>query len=392
MEDFEFGPTLRALHELAPSDLLDSLSRLAGRMGAHDLTAYLVDFEQTTLFPISDRGVHLDPLVGVPTQGTLEGQSFIERQLFTLPVGDLTRVCVPILEGSDCTGVIAFTLAGRIDDEIRERSEELGMLVGAAIAITARYTDLFNSVRRRRAMSLPASIQWDLLPPLRLKTPEAVSTGVLEPAYDVGGDCFDHAINGYVIDVAIMDAMGHGLNSSIVSSLAVESYRHDRREGQPLSVVHDQIDKVLAENFGGQRFVTGQLAKLNVQTGRLIWTNAGHPRPLHVRAGHVLGSLPCRPSLPWGLGGRLQEEAEEELEPTDSVVFYTDGVIEGRSPSGEAFGLDRFVDLIEQASADRLPSDVILRTAINGVLDYQDRRLRDDATIVWLTWEGADGV
>ena len=269
------------------------------------------------------------------------------------------------------------------------------MLVGAAIAIAARYSDVFNLVRRRRAMSLPASIQWDLLPPLRLKTPEASSSGLLEPAYDVGGDCFDHAVNGFYIDVAIMDAMGHGLASSMISSLAVGSYRHDRREGQPLAVIHERLNKVLGERFGGDQFVTGQLAKLDVQSGRMNWINAGHPLPLHVRGGRVLSTLACRPSLPWGLGGGLVEEADTALQPGDSVVFFTDGVVEGRGPSGDPFGIDRFIALIEQAAADPVPTDVILRNAINGVLDYQDRRLRDDATIVWLTWErpkgGVDG-
>jgi serine phosphatase RsbU (regulator of sigma subunit) len=301
-------------------------------------------------------------------------------------------VCVPIIEGSDCTGVLAFTVGDPLDEAAHRRCEELGMLVGAAIAIAARYTDLFNLVRRRRSMSLPASIQWDLLPPLRLTTPEASSNGVLEPAYDVGGDCFDHTVNGYSVDVAIMDAMGHGLGSSILSSLAIESYRHDRREGQPLAVIHERLDQVLAENFGGERFVTGQLAKLDVQSGHLTWTNAGHPRPLHVRADRVVATLSCHPSWPWGLGGRLKEEASERLQPGDSVVFYTDGVVEGRAPTGEAFGMDRFVDLIERASAAREPSDVILRTAINGVLEFQQHRLRDDATIVWLTWIGPAGA
>jgi serine phosphatase RsbU (regulator of sigma subunit) len=213
-----------------------------------------------------------------------------------------------------------------------------------------------------------------------------MSSGVLEPAYDVGGDLFDHAVNGFAIDVAIMDAMGHGLGSSILSSLAVGSYRHERREGQPLRIIHERLDGVIADNFGGERFVTGQIARLDVQSGLLTWTNAGHPLPLHVRADQVLGPLSCRPSLPWGLRGRLAEEAEVPLEPGDSVVFYTDGVIEGRPPGGEPFGIDRFVDIIEQAAAARAPSDVILRMAINGVLEYQDRRLRDDATIVWLTW------
>ena len=59
--------------------------------------------------------------------------------------------------------------------------------------------------------------------------------GLLEPAYEVGGDCFDYALNGDVmLDVAVFDAMGHGLPSSIISGLAVGAYRHARRTGVPL--------------------------------------------------------------------------------------------------------------------------------------------------------------
>jgi len=388
VDEHEFGPTLRALHRLAPSEVTDSLAQLARRIGAYDVTTYLIDFEQSTLVPVPDRGAHVDAPIAVATEGTLEGRSFFERQLVTLAAGESTQVCVPILEGSDCTGVLSLTFPGDPDETARQDSEELGMLAGAAIAIAARYTDLFNLVRRGRAMTLSASIQWDLLPPLQLRTPEATSCGVLEPAYDVGGDCFDHAVNGFAVDIAIMDAMGHGLGSCILSSLAVGTYRHGRREGQPLRVIHERLDSVLAETFGGAQFVTGQLARLELHSGRLNWTNAGHPLPLHVRRNRVLGTLSCAPSLPWGLNGRPGEEAEADLEPGDSVVFYTDGVIEGRSSNGETFGMGRFVDLIERAAAAQVPSDGIVRTAINGVLEYQERRLRDDATLIWLTWNG----
>ena len=244
----DVGSMLRALNQLAPSDITDSLARLAHDMGAYDMTAFLVDFGQSTLCPIPDRGVHVDAPIGVATEGTLEGRCFLERRLVSEVTGGSTRVCVPILEGSDCTGVLAFTQSRDLDDDGRRRNEELGMLAGAAIAIAARNTDLFNLIRRRKAMSLPASIQWDLLPSLHLKTPEATSSGLLEPAYDVGGDFFDHSANGFTVDVAIMDAMGHGLGSSVVSSLAVGSYRHDRREGLPLGVIHDQLDRVLARS------------------------------------------------------------------------------------------------------------------------------------------------
>jgi len=386
MDNRDVGPTLRALRDLAPSDITDTLARLAQTLGAYAITIYLIDFEQSSLVPLPDRSAQVDSPISLATEGSLEGQAFVSRRIASEAAQETTRVCVPILEGSDFTGILAFTLHGPLDEAKASSCEELGMLAGAAIAVAARYTDLFNLLRRRKAMTLQASMQWDLLPPLRLKTPEAVSMGVLEPAYDVGGDFFDHAVNGFGLDLAIMDSMGHGLAASVVSSLAVGVYRHDRREGQPIRAIHQHLDQVLGEQFGGERFVTGQLGQLDLPTGHLTWTNAGHPRPLHIRRGVVTDTLNCRPSLPWGLGGHNVEVAEVALQPGDSVVFYTDGVVEGRLHGKEPFGLGRFVDLIERSIAASTPTDVTLRSAVNTILDFQERRLRDDAAILWATW------
>ena len=134
------------------------------------------------------------------------------------------------------------------------------------------------------------------------------SAAVLEPAYDVGGDCLDHAINGFDLDVAILDAMGHGLSSSVTSALVMGSYRHDRREGQALATIHKRLDAVIAEEFKGETFVTGQIGRLALQTGHFTWINAGHPPPLLVRDGRVVRALACRPSLPW-YRGPLEEQA-----------------------------------------------------------------------------------
>ncbi len=308
----DFGEALRALRSLAPSDITDTMRTLARRAGVLDLVVYLADFEQSFLYPVPDRGQHVDVPMGEAVAGTAAGLAFAERRMVTEAAAEGERTWVPILEGSECTGVLALTLP--TDDRTDGRDlEELGMLAGSVIAITARQTDLFNMVRRRRSMSLPASMQWDLLPPLHLQTPEGRSTGLLEPAYDVGGDTFDHAVNGFTLDVAIMDAMGHGLSSSLTSALAVGSYRRDRREGHPLAIIHRRLDEAVAGRFGGDAFVTGQLAQLDLRTGRLGWTNAGHPLPLLVRGGRVRHDLACKASLPWGLGGTMVEEAEHAL-------------------------------------------------------------------------------
>jgi serine phosphatase RsbU (regulator of sigma subunit) len=386
----DYGEALRALHDLAPTAVVDSLAGLAAAVGAVDVVIYLADFGQSILTPIPGGAAHVDLPEAESLQQSAAGQAFVAQQLVSEPRPEGARVWVPILEASDCTGVLALTVEATPDAEVRARCEELAILAGFLISLAARYTDLYNLVRRRKSMSLPASLQWDLLPPVRLKVPEATSTGVLEPAYDVGGDCFDHAVNGLELDVVIMDAMGHGLNSSMTSGLALGAYRHDRREGQSLRTIHQRLNELISGEFADGRFVTGQIARLGLHSGRLTWINAGHPAPLLVRAGRVLRSLECRPSLPWGLGHDLREEATEILQPGDAVLFYTDGVTEGRSRVGEPFGIDRFIGLVEEAARSARPSGSILRQLINEVLTYQDNRLRDDATILWVTWHGRE--
>ena len=61
-------------------------------------------------------------------------------------------------------------------------------------------------------------MQWSLLPPLMMTTPQVAVAGVLEPAYAVAGDSFDYALNDDVLHLAIIDAMGHGLEAAVLAT------------------------------------------------------------------------------------------------------------------------------------------------------------------------------
>jgi serine phosphatase RsbU (regulator of sigma subunit) len=91
------------------------------------------------------------------------------------------------------------------------------------------------------------------------------------------------------------------------------------------------------------------------------------------------------------LNGSCLEVATEHLEPGDSVLFFTDGVAEGRSPMGEAFGVDRLIDMWEQQSASGQPPEEILRRLVAAILDFNGGKLRDDATLLLLCWYGPSG-
>lgn len=385
---------MRVAQGADPASVPDAVVRIAQDVDGSDVVMYLVDFAQTTLEPLPDRSTHAELPSSEEVASTMAGRAFADQTPVVAERSDGFRVWVPILEGSDRTGVLALTVPS-VTTEVVAMCEELGLFTGYLIATHARSTDLYNLHRRRQALSLPASMQWDLLPPLVLKTDRLVVAALLEPAYEVGGDCFDYALNGEVFDFGVFDPVGHGATSALIAAVCVGSYRHDRRENRTLERIHRNLDTAIARQFEAMTFATGQLGSVDLETGHLTWTNAGHPLPLLIRGGQVINQLECPPTLPWGLGsladpGRSTTIADAALEPGDGLLFYTDGVVEAHLPGGEEFGVDRLADLIGQHASDELQPEEVVRRLVRAVLEHQDDRLADDATMVLVQWNGGN--
>jgi hypothetical protein len=388
----DFGAALRAAQAADPASIPDIVEEVASTFGATDVVLYLVDFGQASLEPLPDRRAHADLPASESVATTMAGRAFVAQKVTSAQRPAGTRVWAPIVEGSDRTGVLALTVP-EASESVVQACEELGLFAGYLIATQSRFTDMYNLYRRRRPLSLAASMQWDLLPPLVLKTGRLTVAGVLEPAYDVGGDCFDYALNHTVFDFAIFDAMGHGLQAALVASLAVGSYRHDRRENESLQKMHSTLESALAEQFHGLVFATGLLARVELDSGTITWTNAGHPPPILIRRGTALGELQCEPTVPWGLATTTNTVSyppigTERLEPGDRVLFYTDGVVEGHRPGQEQFGVGRLLELINQHSSDQQEAEETVRLIVRAVLDHQSDELPDDATVVLFQWNG----
>jgi serine phosphatase RsbU (regulator of sigma subunit) len=211
---------------------------------------------------------------------------------------------------------------------------------------------------------------------------------VLEPAYDIAGDAFDYAVNGSDLHFAIIDGMGHGIGSTLLTGLAVGAYRHARRDGASVAGIHASIDAALAEYYDDMSFATGIIGRLAAGSGQLEWSCAGHPRPLLLRGRKVVAELSCTPTLPFGLGDGAPEPSVEELQPDDAVLLYTDGVVEARTPDDELFGLERLADLLEREAASGQPTEELLRRLVRAVLEHQAGGLRDDATLLLVRWTG----
>jgi serine phosphatase RsbU (regulator of sigma subunit) len=296
-------------------------------------------------------------------------------------------VFAPVRERAERIGVIECGFA-EVDDDLLALCDDLGLLAGHLVHTSGRYTDLIELRRRRRPMNLAAEMQWDMLmPPLAFSSPELAIAGILEPAYFVAGDAFDYSLNGELFDFAILDAMGHGVHSTLASTLALGGFRHGRRRGLALTVIAEQIDDALVEHFDGDGFVTGHICQLDVATGDLRWVNAGHPPPLLVRGAKVVGEMKAEPCFPLGLGIQITEVGQVRLQPGDRVLFYSDGVVEARPQGGLQFGVERLIDDAEEFLGSSLPVAEVLRRLVRRLREHRGGDLEDDATLVFLEWQ-----
>ena len=373
---------LRDADQVPASGLRDVVD-LAGRtLGAEGARMLVADYGLTSLQELGENGPQGPRQL---IEGTVAGRCFASGEIVTIP--DPPTVWIPLIDGTERIGVLELEHPAW-PDEAGAAADAVARVLVLLLVSRRRYTDIVLRSRRATPLSIAAEIQWSLLPPLTCSTEHISASGILEPAYSIGGDSFDYAQNADGLEFAIIDAVGHGLPAVSISVVAVNGLRNARREGHGLERAYLDTGAALRSQFDRSAFATAQLGSLDHHTGELCWLNAGHPLPLLVRAGTFIGEVPCRPSLPMGLDGSVAEVASTHLQPGDRVLFYTDGVIESRSPDGDVFGVERLADLMVRASVDGTPPPESVRRLAATVLDHNGRTLRDDATLFMLEYHG----
>ncbi|MDC7121612.1 serine/threonine-protein phosphatase [Cellulomonas fimi] len=392
MTDDRDSGTLAALrtflddvHLATPDGVAEAAHQAAAALG-WSARLYVVDYEQRYLVPMPTSS--LPDADAVPIEGTLAGRAF--QHVEPVPAsGHPGMLWVPLLDGVHRFGVVQLTVPPDTDLDdpgTVDRYELLCHLVGHMLAAKNPYGDALDMLARRRPRAVATELLSDLLPPLTFGCEGLVVSGILEPCYDVAADAFDYGVVDSTAHLAVLDATGHDLSGTLVAAVAVAACRNSRRERRTLYETASAVDDALREQWRGTLFASGVLAELDLDTGRLRYVNAGHPAPLLMRDGKVVKRLDGGRRIVLGLGDGQIDVAEEWLERGDWVVFYTDGVTEARGADGAFYGVERLTDQLRRSAAAGYPVPETLRRVVHEVLDHQQGRLQDDATLLVAQW------
>lgn len=379
---------LAALDRAPPFALLAVLTgRLKEMVPSQAVSLLLADYGERTLERL-DEGRPMRSAESLPVDQSPAGRVFRRQEpaAFPEPGADAHRVYVPVSIRADRLGVLDVLLTGGPTPGDIERLQQVATTVAYVIASARPYTDLFERVRRYQPLELAAEIQWGLLPALAYRGDNLALAGILEPAYQFGGDNFDYSVEEGTVTVSVTDAMGHGLRAAVVGSLAVNALRNARRSGGTIVAQVEAANRALLSQFGGEQFVSGLLACVDLATGAVDVIDAGHPHAYRVRAGGI-EELELDPDYPLGMfEDSVYRVQHWQLVFGDRLLLVSDGVLEAAPDGGEPFGEQRVVDVLAD-TATLAPTEVV-RLITKALLEHRAGDLRDDATVVCLDWRG----
>jgi sigma-B regulation protein RsbU (phosphoserine phosphatase) len=260
---------------------------------------------------------------------------------------------VPLVVESRSIGVLMVdTRQPRLLDEDEVRFLCL-MANQAAMAIekTRLHQEEIKRQRLEEEMAVARQIQLSLLPEAPPIVPGWEFAAFYRPARQVGGDFYDFfelpgepgglgLVIADVADKGVPAALFMALSRSIIRTRAIA------RDLSPAEVLQ-RANRLIMKDSRAKLFVTACYATLNTQTGRLVYTLAGHNRPLWLRA--TIGE--CQELIGQGAVLGIFEdlelaEFEIDLAPNDLLIFYTDGVTEAMNANHQLFGEERLEAVI----------------------------------------------
>ncbi|AKJ08910.1 protein phosphatase [Streptomyces incarnatus] len=215
-----------------------------------------------------------------------------------------------------------------------------------------------------------------------------------EDEAQIGGDLYAATRYDGGVRVLIGDVRGKGLSAIGEAALLLGAFRESAHRHIPLAELAALLEQSVtryAEDLdppeeAGERFATALLVEIPDRDPVTRMTSCGHPPPLLLSPGHAVTVPSLHPSPPLGVHGGTDHTLDVfSFEPGDTLLLYTDGVVEARDAQG------RFYPLTERVVhwTDDSP-EALMHHVRRDLLAHAGGRLGDDAALIAVHCTSAD--
>jgi sigma-B regulation protein RsbU (phosphoserine phosphatase) len=233
-------------------------------------------------------------------------------------------------------------------------------------------------------LSVAREVQAGLLPgaPPRLAGYDVAAVNL--PTHAIGGDYYDYVpLDADRIGVVVADVSGKGIPAALIMATFRAALRAEIKRQADLRAVAARLNDAVLEFRDASRFVTAVCCVLDTASGRLCYVNCGHNPPLLLHGTGACETLRLGGSALGLFAGASFEAGAAELRPGDTLVLYTDGVVEPANEADADFGVDRLEAAVRAARGR--PASEALRSVIEATRAFSGRAgYDDDFTLVVL--------
>ena len=251
-------------------------------------------------------------------------------------------------------------------------------------------TRIVNEEKGRidKELQIANNIQMSMIPKIFPPFPERTDIDVyarLTPAKEVGGDIYDFYIRDEKLFFCIGDVSGKGVPAALVMAVTHTLFRTlSAHEALPNRILA-AINHSLTEGNDSSMFVTLFIGVLDLPTGRLRYSNAGHNAPLII-SDNEEHMLPCDPNVPIGVMENWKFTIQETTIDLYSTIFlYTDGLTEAEDIHQNQFQESRIVAAARKASTQ--PQKLIEQMTLSVHQFVGEAEQNDDQTMLAIQYK-----
>jgi len=299
--------------------------------------------------------------------------------------GVRSLIAAPLFDEVGPLGMIALDSRAFVRPFTEDDLELLTSLAAVASLRIRNVALAQEALERRRLeeeLQLARSIQLGLLP-RNLPTPAGWSVfGASVPSRFVSGDYYRvvERAEGAELFVMTSDVSGKGMAAALLTASLEALSAMPIESGLAVDEICLQVSRLLYQRTPPAKYATSFVASIDLASGRLRFTNAGHNPGLLVRNDGSIERLGST-GVPLGMLPEAPFSAREiELAPGDLFVCYTDGIVEAVDPDDEEYGLERLEEVCRdhrKATLAELSAalDKSLGGFVRGVPYHDDRTL-----------------